>query len=106
VRGRRVKVKLNNVQMEAIFTAMKGGISIVESIANMELNIKPSEVRRQLVGKYTHEEVIKVVRENIGPAMTPERRAKSMVMRIVQENPDSIAEIKIALQAYIDSLLP
>ena len=95
---------LTDAQLEAVFNAMQGGTPIMESVLNMELDAKPNEVRQQLIEKYTREEFRRVMTEDVRPAMTPGRRARMAVMRISSANPDEVHDIKIILQAYIDTL--
>jgi hypothetical protein len=95
---------LTDAQLEAIFTAMQGGTPIMESTLNMSLDEEASDIRRQLIAKYTQEEFRRVMTENVRPNLTPGRKARMAAMRMVSQNPDSVADIKSVLQTYIDTL--
>jgi len=95
---------LTDTQLDAVFTAMQGGTPLMESVINMELDIQPMELRQQLVAKFTAPEFQRVMKDHVRPNMTPERRARMMVMRMVSMSPDSTQDIKATLQAYIDTL--
>ena len=83
---------------------MKEGTTIIESLVAMEVSDAPIDVRGQLIDKYGREEFQQVMRDSVIPGLTPAKKAVMAAMRVVARNPDSVADIKVSLQDYVNTL--